>query len=155
MHRECRERFPFHRLQRKLLVSDPGMHHGTCVAHVTRWMSGSLTRGDGENIPGACVTRNIVYLVRGPCSGKPPVNKLISARTKTVVTWRVEIREQFITRPSIAWYCMKHINVFKCRSDIAPRGTTYLAVLSPGVIRKKPYNTTNYYILWKSAFMIS
>ena len=23
------------RFQRKLLVSDPGMHHGTCVTHVT------------------------------------------------------------------------------------------------------------------------
>ena len=26
--------FPRHRLQRKPLVSDPGMHHGTCVTHV-------------------------------------------------------------------------------------------------------------------------
>ena len=34
MHRDCRERFPRHRLQRKLLVSDPEMHHGTCVTHV-------------------------------------------------------------------------------------------------------------------------
>ena len=34
MHRQCRERFPRHRLQRKLLVSDPGMHHGTCMTHV-------------------------------------------------------------------------------------------------------------------------
>ena len=34
MHRECRERFPRQRLQRKLLVSDPGTHHGTCVTHV-------------------------------------------------------------------------------------------------------------------------
>ena len=31
MRRECRERFPRHLLQRKPLVSDPGMHHGTCV----------------------------------------------------------------------------------------------------------------------------
>ena len=31
---ECRERFPRRRLQRKPLVSDPGMHHGTCVTHV-------------------------------------------------------------------------------------------------------------------------
>ena len=31
MHRECRERFPRHRLQMKPLVNDPGMHHGTCV----------------------------------------------------------------------------------------------------------------------------
>ena len=36
----------FHRLQRKPPVSDPGMHHGTCVTHVPWCMSG--TRGDGE-----------------------------------------------------------------------------------------------------------
>ena len=30
MHRECRERFPRHWLQMKPLVSDPGMHYGTC-----------------------------------------------------------------------------------------------------------------------------
>ena len=29
--------------QRKPLVSDPGMHHGTCVTHVPWCMSGSLT----------------------------------------------------------------------------------------------------------------
>ena len=61
--RECRERFPRHRLQRKPLVSDPGMHHGTCVTHA------SLTRGDRENVPGilsACATRNFTYLVKGP-----------------------------------------------------------------------------------------
>ena len=44
--------FPRHRLQRKPLVSDPGMHHGTCVTHVPWCMSGSLTRGGGENVPG-------------------------------------------------------------------------------------------------------
>ena len=44
--------FPRHRFQRKLLVSDPGMHHGTCVTHVPWCMSGSLTCGDGENVPG-------------------------------------------------------------------------------------------------------
>ena len=38
--------------QRKLLVSDHGMHHGTCVTHVPWCMSGSLTCGDGENVPG-------------------------------------------------------------------------------------------------------
>ena len=53
----------------KPLVSYPGMHHGTCVTHVPWCMSGSLTRGDGENvpgIPGACAIRNFAYLVRGP-----------------------------------------------------------------------------------------
>ena len=56
--------------QRKPLLSDSSMHHGTCVAHVPWYMSGSLTRGDGENvpgIPGACATRNFAYLARGPC----------------------------------------------------------------------------------------
>ena len=44
--------FPRHRFKRKPLVSDPGMHHGTCVTHVPWCMSGSLTCGDGENVPG-------------------------------------------------------------------------------------------------------
>ena len=51
MRQECRERFPHHRLQRKQLVSDPGMHHGMCVTHVSWCMSGSLTHGGGENAP--------------------------------------------------------------------------------------------------------
>ena len=69
MRSECRERFPRHRCQRKPLVSDPGMHHGTCVTHVPWCMSGSQTRGGGENvpgIPGGCASRNLAYLVRGP-----------------------------------------------------------------------------------------
>ena len=44
--------FPRSRFQRKPLVSDPGMHHGTRVTHVPWSMSGSLTCGDGENVPG-------------------------------------------------------------------------------------------------------
>ena len=69
MRRDCRERFLRHRLQRQPLVSDPGMHHGTCVTHVPWCMSGSLFRDDGENvldIPGACATRNSTYLAGGP-----------------------------------------------------------------------------------------
>ena len=69
MRQECRERFSHHRLQRKPLVNDPGMHHGTCVTHVPWCMLGSLTRGGGENvpgIPGTCANRNFTYLGRGP-----------------------------------------------------------------------------------------
>ena len=71
MRQECRERFPRHRFQRKPLISDPALHHGTCVTHVPWCMSGSLACGGGENvpgIPGARATRNFPYLVRGPCS---------------------------------------------------------------------------------------
>ena len=55
--------FSRHRLQRKPLVSDPG------VTHVPWCMSRSLSRGGGENAPGiprACATRNYTYLARGP-----------------------------------------------------------------------------------------
>ena len=51
------------------IVSDPSMHNGTCVTHVPWCMSGWLTRGGGEyipGIPGACATRNFTYLARGP-----------------------------------------------------------------------------------------
>ena len=63
-------KFLRHRLQRKPLVSDPDMHHCTCVMHVPWCMSGSLTRGGEENvpgIPGACAIHNFTYLARGPC----------------------------------------------------------------------------------------
>ena len=66
MRRKCRERFPDHRLQRKPLVSDPGINHGC--------MSGSLTRSGEENvpgIPGTCAARNFTYVVRGPCGAWP------------------------------------------------------------------------------------
>ena len=64
-----------HRFQRKPLVSDPGMHHGTCVTHVSWCMSGLLAHGGGESvsgIPGACATRNFKYLARCPCRGFAP-----------------------------------------------------------------------------------
>ena len=69
MRREYQERFPRHRCQRKPLVSDSGMHHGTRVTHVSRCTSESLTRGGGENVPGisgACGTHSFTYLARGP-----------------------------------------------------------------------------------------
>ena len=56
------ERFLCHRLKRKMLGSDPGTYVSVC-------MSGSLTHGGGENVPGisgACATHNFTYLARGP-----------------------------------------------------------------------------------------
>ena len=65
--------FTRHPLQRKPLFNDPGMHHGTCATRVSWCLSGSLTRGGGENVPGfpgACAICNFAYLVRGPwCNG--------------------------------------------------------------------------------------
>ena len=62
--------FPRHWLQRKPLVSDPSMHHGTRVTHVSWCMSGSLTRGGRGKRPdiyGAGAIRNFTHLTRGPC----------------------------------------------------------------------------------------
>ena len=69
------------RLQRQSLASDPGMHHGTFVTHVSWCTSGSLIRGGGENvpgIPGASATRNIAYLVRVPLHSVIIIHVLIS-----------------------------------------------------------------------------
>ena len=49
-----------HRLQRKPLVSDPGMHHGMCVTHMSWSMSRPLTHDGAYN-------GNFTYLTRGPC----------------------------------------------------------------------------------------
>ena len=65
MRRECQERFPHHRFQRKPPVSDPGMHHVTCVTHVPWCMSWLLTRSDGEMLPAFRCMRNPQFYVSG------------------------------------------------------------------------------------------
>ena len=88
IRRECRESFPHHWVQRKSLVSDSNMHHGTCVTHVPWCMSGSLTCG-GENvpgIPGACATRNFMYLAGGQCDC-PSTNEATPKSVGKLTTW--------------------------------------------------------------------
>ena len=81
--------FPCRRFQRKPLVSDPGMHHGTCVTHVPWCMSGSLTCGDRENvpgIPGACAPRGGVlpmWWVIHMCRGFDPLFSLWQDRARS------------------------------------------------------------------------
>ena len=58
-----------------LQVSDPDMHHGTCMTPMSWCMPGSLTRGllwsrwrgKRSRQSCACATSNFTYLVRGPC----------------------------------------------------------------------------------------
>ena len=61
--------FPLRLLQRKPLVSDPGMHHGTCVTHVPWCMSGSLTCGSGKTFPAFPAHAHLQFYV----SGKRPI----------------------------------------------------------------------------------
>ena len=61
--------FPRDRLQRKPLVSDPNMHHGTCITHLPWCMSGSLTRGRGKTFPAFPAHAHPQFYV----SGKRPI----------------------------------------------------------------------------------
>ena len=66
MRRECRERFP-----PPPRVSDPDIHHGTCVTHVPWCMSGSLassffwSRGRGKRSRHSRRMRNPQFSVSG------------------------------------------------------------------------------------------
>ena len=94
MRRECRERFPRHRLQRKPLVSDPGMHHGMCMTHVPWCMSGSLTFGDGKTFPAlpAHAQRAIFRIwleAHGRCGSNS--NSIISNSLYKAVAWALYV----------------------------------------------------------------
>ena len=71
MRWECRERFPRHRG-----LSDPDMHHGTCVTHVPWCMPGSLTSG----FRWSRWRRNRSRRMRNPqfyVSGKRPMREIL------------------------------------------------------------------------------
>ena len=52
-------------------ISDPSMHHGTCVMHVPWYMSGLLISGGGETFPVHAQPAIFSYLERGPfCSSR-------------------------------------------------------------------------------------
>ena len=84
MHRECREHFPRYRLQRKPLVSDPNMHHGTCATHVPWCMSGSLTRGQGKRSRHSRRMHNPQFYV----SGKRPKPLITTSQTAIGIAQR-------------------------------------------------------------------
>ena len=112
MRLECRERFPRHRLQRKPLVSDTGMHNGTCVTQVPWCMSGMITRGGGENvpdIPGAGTTRNFIYLIRGPGTY---ITGHASDSTVATISWKIPPRSiyQYVYDISSSWFYPGKLN---------------------------------------------
>ena len=95
---------PRHRLQRKPLVSDPGMHHGTCVTHVPWCMPGSPTRGDRENvpgIPGACASR---YL----CIWQEAHTRLFTRPSETNAANKIDISR-------VRYHCWRaRVTIAKC-----------------------------------------
>ena len=87
--------FSRHRLQRKRLVSDPGMHHGTCVAYVPWCMSGSLNHGGWETFP------------EFPAYAQPAVLRI---RQQTHIISALLAR--------ISWWCYWALFVVHCKSPI-------------------------------------
>ena len=81
--------FPHHRLQRKLVVSEPGMQHGTCVTHVPWCMSGSITRDGGENAHAHAQT--VILRIWGPWRLPFQVTYWKSLRLKhtPIYTWKI------------------------------------------------------------------
>ena len=85
------------------------MHHGTCVTHVPWCMSGSLTRGDGENvpgIPGACAPAILRIWQEAHCKACTEVN---------VIYFDCPLRYCFTinmpNRSCLLWkYAQRHIN---------------------------------------------
>ena len=134
MRRECRECFPRHRLQREPLVNDPGMNHDTCVTYVPWCMSGSLTRGGGENvpgIPGACTTRNFAYLVRSPHQTDNESNAIslscmlpdrygISDLNLILENFLMKIGEHFEKKNDTCKYIIYHKNTPNNRKPLRP-----------------------------------
>ena len=127
MRRECRERFYRHRLQRKPLISDPDMHHLTCVTHVPWCMSGSLTRGGGEDvpgIPGACATRYFTYLVRGPLQMHITDNSPVNVKGRSlgfinhifhisIGSWQICERNENAIRDYLFFKCFPNLMMMK------------------------------------------
>ena len=104
MHQGCRERCPHYRLQRKPIVSDPGMNHDACVTHVPWYMSRSLTRGGGENVPGnpgTCATRKFTYLERGPL--RPPSHRCGINPEESASVWLPCKRSSTLAREGDQW----------------------------------------------------
>ena len=58
--------FPPPPTSKETVVSDPGMHHGTSRAVMYGGIAIPRGRKNVPSIPGACATRNVRYLVRGP-----------------------------------------------------------------------------------------
>ena len=85
--------FPRRRIQRKLRVSDPGMHYGTCVTHVPWCMSGSLYPqwwGKRSRHSRRMRIRNLTYLARGLCYDSKCIHVIhLSVVRITAVCWDI------------------------------------------------------------------
>ena len=126
---------PHHRLQRKPLASDPGMHHGTCVPHVPWCMSGSITRVVGGNVPG----------IPGACA--PAVLRIwqeahaVSQQTSIEQWHRYLLRQciYYCNIPSFQSWVTSHVNM-------TPHPASWLC-LHMRIIKSSKYEFN--FLMWK------
>ena len=115
--RTGRERFPHQRLQRKLLVSDPGMHHGTCVTHrfaIPRWREKRSQHSRRMVISPFCVSGKrpvpYVYLIPG----------IALLKMQNPSFWRWPFVYSFkADGPNKTYFGSFHINIAKVLNDIS------------------------------------
>ena len=118
MCRGCGERFPRHRLQRKPLDSDPGMHHGKRMTHTPWCMSRSLTRVAEYRSCHSQRMRNLKIYV----SCKRPMRSnyaVISRLLKTAaITDHASARMYVLLVPRVSrqarWSVFKHYPINTC-----------------------------------------
>ena len=94
---------------------DPGMHHGTCVTHMPWCLSGSLTRGGGENRHSRRM-RNPQFYVSGKrpmavawhaCQLSPASSQPVSIADKTPnfnISWSLEVARFVFRTVRLLWY---------------------------------------------------
>ena len=103
MRRECRKRFPRHRLQRKPIISDPGMHHDTCVTYpgwLTCGLPIQIQTWQGKRSRHSRCIRNLQFHV----SGKRPMK--IGIMTPLYFHIHHEISWQVTQPRDWSWKCL-------------------------------------------------
>ena len=93
MRWEWRESFPRHQFQRKPLVNNSGMHHGTWVTHVPWCVSGSLIRDGGKK--GLTFLAHAQFFV----SNKRPI--VCSLSFCSISDWHWEQNATFFTQSGV------------------------------------------------------
>ena len=92
-------------------VSDPDIHHGTCVTHVPWCMPASLISGflwsrwrvNVPGIPSACTTHYFTYLVRGPWKRFPHYWSFARGEARWIFPHKGPIMRSFYTCCLCCW----------------------------------------------------
>ena len=121
----CRERFPRKRIQRKPPVSDPGIHHGTCVTHVPWCMSGSLTSCGRKTFPAfmAHAQPSILHIWQEAHGLQAPLRLRVLP---------LALPTKWLTRTSLGWLTVRSWSQFASRADL-PLPAVPVTNNTPGV----------------------